>query len=155
VRRTPGLRISTLTDELQRLSGVEIEEEVEADRLLMTWEHVRSLRRAGMGVGSHSHTHPVLSQADPETVRREMWLSRMALEERLKERVRALAYPVGHFTNGTKALAREAGYEVAYSYGGGVTFLGSADLFEVRRMPVERFMSRAYFRTMLALPFLT
>ena len=155
IRETPELNISALLDQLQERTGVEIDERAEADRLLMNWDHVRGLRKAGMGVGSHSYSHPILSMADKEAVRVEMARSKSAIEEQLNERIRALAYPVGCYTNGTKTLAREAGYEIAYSYSSGASFLRSADLLEVRRIGVERFMSPAHFRAMLAVPFLS
>ena len=31
-----------------------------ADRLIMTWDDVRTLRKSGMDVGSHTRTHRVL-----------------------------------------------------------------------------------------------
>ncbi len=153
VKHTPKLDIQALVDELQQRTEVNFDEQGEAEKLLMGWDHVRSLRRAGMGVGSHSYSHPILPLADDETARREMLRSRLAIEKELNERVSALAYPVGCFSNGTNALARQEGYEIAYSYCSGASFLRSADLFEVRRVAVESYMSLAYFQTMVAAPF--
>ena len=153
VKHTPNLDIQRFVNELQEKTDVPLDEEKEANRLLMTWDHIRCLRRAGMGVGSHSYSHPVLPLTDEATTRREMVQSKSAIEQALGEKIRALAYPVGSFSNGTKALAREAGYEIAYSYCSGSSFLGSVDLLQVKRIAVEKYMSDAYFRTMLAMPF--
>jgi len=155
VRRTPKLDMQKFTGQLKERAEVDINEEREAEKLLMGWDQVRALRRAGMGIGSHSYSHPLLSLADDAKTREEMVRSKDAIEKELKERVLAFAYPVGCFNNGTKVFARQAGYEIAYSYCSGATFLRSADWFEVRRVTVERYMSLPYFRTMVAVPFLT
>ena len=64
-----------------------------------------------------------------------------------------LAYPVGQFSNGTKALARQAGYQVAYSYCTGASFLRSADLLNIRRVAVEVAISLPHFWSLVAAPF--
>jgi len=66
----------------------------------------------------------------------------------------SLAYPVGAFREETKALAREAGYQLAYSYCSGASFLRSLDRFDIRRLPVEKEMSLPYLRAALSTPFL-
>lgn len=153
-KRTMNLDIQRFVDEFQERAGALLEEREAAGKLLMTWDHVRALRRAGMGVGSHSFSHRVLSQSDEETTRREMAQSKIAIETALDEPVSAFAYPVGSFSNGTKAMAREVGYDLAYSYCSGASFLRSMDMFEVKRAAVERDMSLPYFRTLVAAPFL-
>jgi peptidoglycan/xylan/chitin deacetylase (PgdA/CDA1 family) len=121
----------------------------------MTWDQVRALRRAGMGVGSHSHRHPVLPMAGDEAVRDELVRSKAALEAALGGEVRTLAYPVGRFDERAKAAAREAGYALAYSYCTGASRLEEFDPYEVRRVPVEHWMSPAEFRSTAAFPMLT
>jgi peptidoglycan/xylan/chitin deacetylase (PgdA/CDA1 family) len=108
-----------------------------------------------MGVGSHSQSHPVLPMADDETVREELVRSKAALEAALGEEVRTLAYPVGRFDERAKRAAREAGYALAYSYCSGASRLGAFDPYEVRRVPVERWMSPAEFCAIAAFPMLT
>lgn len=71
--------------------------EVPADSPLATldWEEVERLRHTGLiEVGSHTHTHPILSRCSPEQQRDELRLSRDVLREalarlgRLRQRVR-------------------------------------------------------------------
>lgn len=92
-----------------RLWGAAIDE-VEA----LTWAQVREMRDGGMEFGSHTWSHPNLTQLDDEVVGRELVTSREAIEAQLGEAVDALAYPFGkpkrHVTDSTIALAAGAGY---------------------------------------------
>lgn len=156
VKATAGLDFDRFTDELIGASNLDADELARAgDGLLMTWDQVRALRRAGMGVGSHSQRHPVLPMAGDETVREELARSKHALENALGEEVRTLAYPVGRFDERARTAAREAGYALAYSYCTGASRLDSFDPYDVRRVPVERWMSAAEFRSTAAFPMLT
>jgi len=71
VKRTYGLDVQRLMEELQHEAGVALDHEAESERLLLTWDQVRALRRAGMGVGSHSYSHPILSMVDDASC---LWL---------------------------------------------------------------------------------
>ena len=71
--------------------------------------------------------------------KQELETSKRKLESHLGGRVRSLAYPVGGpytFTEDTKALARAAGYEAAFSFYGGVNDDRIVDAFAICRMPV-------------------
>jgi len=155
VKNTRDLDIERFVSELQQKADVQLDERKEAEKLLMRWEHVCALRRAGMGIGSHSYSHPILPLHNDEAIWKEMTDSKFAIESRLRNEVFALSYPVGTCDNRTKTLARQAGYDIAYTYCSGASFLHSVDSLEIRRIGVERYMSLAYFRTMVALPFLT
>jgi len=85
----------------------------------------------GMAIGSHTHSHPVLSQLDPQWQFEELSKSRAILKEKLGIEADALAYPVGgrnSFTDATQRAAQEAGYRVAFSFHGGVNLPGKSTL---------------------------
>ena len=93
-----------------------------SDRLFLNWDEAREMLRAGMGIGSHTHTHPVLSQLPPAAQRAELARSRQIVENELAIRCDTLAYPVGNrdsYTGETCAIARETGYRAAFSFHGG------------------------------------
>lgn len=92
------LDVARLLDELGDAAGVPWTREMDRDvanRLIMTWDHVRALRRAGMGVQSHTRTHRVLQTLRPDELEDELGGSRSDLERALGESIRAVAYPVG------------------------------------------------------------
>jgi len=103
--------------------------------LMLSWDDVREMHRAGIRFGSHTATHPILSRVDAARARRELVDSRSAIEEHLGAPVAGFAYPNGtraDFLPETKALLRETGYEYAVSTEGG-TNDAQTDLFELRR----------------------
>jgi peptidoglycan/xylan/chitin deacetylase (PgdA/CDA1 family) len=128
-----------------------------ADELLMTWDQVRELRRAGMHVQSHTRTHRVLQTLRPAEITDELRGSREALERELGEPIRAIAYPVGPpiaDRADLRAAVAATGYRVGFSMGGVNPFGGGLDPFDVRRICFDRNMSMASVRATLALPFL-
>ena len=91
---------------------------------LLTCSELQELASAGMTIGAHSMSHPLLSRLPPELARSEMTESRACLEEVLAKRVWAFAYPFGDAHSVTPeilAMAKDAGYEVAFlNWGGGL-----------------------------------
>ena len=67
-----------------------------AESVLMTWDHVRELRRAGMDVQSHTRTHRVLQTLDAAQLRYELRGSKDDLESELNEPISSISFPVGH-----------------------------------------------------------
>lgn len=79
---------------------------------------LRRLEEAGMEVGSHSRTHPVLARLDADGLAAEISGSRRDLEEILGHPPRTFSYPYGSrrtFDPRVEAAVRTAGYETAVS----------------------------------------
>jgi len=77
--------------EIARRAGV-------ADRseLMMTADEVRGLRAAGMEVGGHTHSHPILSGIGDEEAFSDILRGKTELEGILSEPVNVFAYPNGN-----------------------------------------------------------
>lgn len=127
-----------------------------ADALLMSWDHVRALREAGMDVQSHTRTHRVLQTLPREELADELRGSRIELERQIGGRVRSVAYPVGKPLSASSPIRTalvEAGYELGFTNGTGPTPLwGEIDPFNIRRQTVEQNLPDAYLLSILALP---
>jgi peptidoglycan/xylan/chitin deacetylase (PgdA/CDA1 family) len=91
---------------------------------LLTCAELRELASAGMTIGAHTLTHPVLSQSPHEMAYAEISQSRVRLESALEGRVWAFAYPFGDpqsVTPEVLAMAQKAGYTAGFlNYGGGL-----------------------------------
>jgi peptidoglycan/xylan/chitin deacetylase (PgdA/CDA1 family) len=141
-------------------AGVELsrdEERRRVDQLLMTWDHVRALRRAGMDVQSHTKTHRVLQTLAPAALSRELADSKKTLEGVLEERVRSISYPVGKPIRSTPHIrdaVRGAGYELGFSNCSGVNLAWKFDPFDARRVATDAAESDADFHAMIAVPYL-
>jgi len=80
----------------------------------MSLAELRSLRDAGMWIGSHSLSHPYLTRIkNRAALRRQIFDSKRILEEKLGEPVTAFAYPFGQYNKEIVSLVRQAGYTTA------------------------------------------
>lgn len=159
IKDTPQLDVERFLDDLSRAFGVEWNAETEAkhaENVVMTWDQVRALVRAGMDVESHSRRHRVLQTLGADQLRDELAGSRTELEAQLGRPVRAIAYPVGrriaHKPHIRDAIVA-AGYKVGLTNASGVTRVGpQADPLDVKRLSTDRAMSDAMWFTQIALP---
>jgi len=108
----------------------------ETSRRFLNWDEAREMKRAGMEIGSHTHSHQVLSQLKPERQLEELSISRAILKQQLGAETNVVAYPVGSrtsFNRETQRMAREAGYRCAFSHHGGRNVRGEISPYDVKR----------------------
>ena len=166
IKDTSALDVERFLDGLAVALDIEWSRAFEAeyaDGLIMTWDQVRALARAGMDVESHGRRHRVLQTLDANGLVDELDGSKRDLEAQLGRPVRAVAYPVGKRIT-KEARIRDAiaaaGYRVGLSNKTGgnrvwpVALRGMLPLdpFDVRRLATERDMSDAMFLTQVAVP---
>lgn len=121
----------------------------------LSWAQVREMSEAGIEIGSHAVTHPVLTALDDDALDRELRESRRTIEQNTGKACDVIAYPVGGpraFDERVTAAARHSGYKLGVSYTSGTNLIRGIEPFAIRRMHVERYTSRAYFECMLAMP---
>jgi peptidoglycan/xylan/chitin deacetylase (PgdA/CDA1 family) len=114
---------------------------------LLTRSELQRLAAAGMTVGAHTLTHPILSQLPPELAWTEIAESRSRLEVALGKEIWAFAYPFGDggsVTPQVVAMTKHAGFHAAFmNIGGG---LGSSlPLHALPRVHVNAGMSLSEF----------
>jgi peptidoglycan/xylan/chitin deacetylase (PgdA/CDA1 family) len=79
----------------------------------LTWDMVAEMNGSGIAIGSHTSTHPLLTNEKPGRVLDETLGSRRQLEERLGRAVTCFAYPDGRFDHAVVRAVATAGYRVA------------------------------------------
>ena len=127
------------------------------DEVLMTWDGVRAMRKAGMDVQSHTRTHRVLQTLTPSDLESELVGSKKMLEKQLGEPICAIAYPVGYSITNDRAIVeavKAAGYEIGFSNSTGMGRL-ETDPLDVQRISVDPELPHSYFRASVAVPHLT
>lgn len=123
-------RIS-ITEQIARLAQAQL-----PHNLMMTAQEVKAMRRAGMQIGAHTVSHPILAQLTDEQARQEIGDSKIFLERLLGERVGLFAYPNGRpgkdYSSQTVSVVRSLGFDAAVSTQWGTSGTGD-DLFQIRR----------------------
>jgi peptidoglycan/xylan/chitin deacetylase (PgdA/CDA1 family) len=84
----------------------------------MSWDQIRRLAEAGWEIGSHTCSHPKLTEIDAAEVATELGRSKQACEQELQRGCTSLAYPFGLHNRAVVELAASAGYEAAVTLGG-------------------------------------
>jgi len=109
-------------------------------KLFIGRDQLREMRRAGMDIGSHTHTHRILSHLDSDLQSSELAQSKAIIEEIIEEPVLAVAYPVGSptaYSSQTCDIAKSLGYRIGFSYRDCPNRLPIANIFEVHRLSVS------------------
>lgn len=103
---------------------------------VMSPEDLRAIHAKGFGIGGHSVTHPILSRCDHDLAYREIAGAREDLEELIRGRVSAFAYPNGipgkDFGPEHVAMVQRAGYAHALTTHRGVASAGTSP-FQIPR----------------------
>ena len=81
----------------------------------LSWGMLAGMRDAGITVGSHTRSHPLLTHESLPRVREELAGSRSALERHLQVPVRHFAYPDGRWNREVVTAVLEAGYRQAFT----------------------------------------
>lgn len=131
IKRLPQQERQARVDAICERIGV-----VLPDDLMMTSAQVRSLAQAGMEVGAHTVSHPILRTLDAPAARQQMQGSREALERIVGAAVRSFAYPNGKlgddYTPRDRDLVESLGFDYALSTQRGVA-TGGSDRFQLPR----------------------
>ena len=82
---------------------------------LMSGEHIRQLRAAGVDFGAHGARHIRLADVDLDTARKDIVDSRQRLQSLLGEEIRHFCYPYGSHNAAVVELVRRAGFATGVS----------------------------------------
>jgi peptidoglycan/xylan/chitin deacetylase (PgdA/CDA1 family) len=133
LKKLPDNEKWAITRRLPQAVDLSIPEDAFAG-LHLTWDQVRTMVAAGVDVGAHTESHPILTRISLEQARREIAGSKRRIEAELDRPVTAFAYPNGlttDFNPALQAVLREAGFEAAFTL-----VPGPARLTEAQRDPI-------------------
>jgi peptidoglycan/xylan/chitin deacetylase (PgdA/CDA1 family) len=116
------------------------------DDLMMRSDQVRALRQAGMQIGAHTRSHPILTRLRDDAAYTEILGSKHDLEALLGEPVTLFAYPNGKpgvdYGANHARMVREAGFTAAVSTAPGAASASSDRLQLPRFSPWDRGRAR-------------
>lgn len=119
-RQHPSKRNRILDHMKSQLNDVElnIDGKNEERYLFMNWEEVREMTNSGQVIGSHTHTHPILSTLNEEESLQELKLSKEAIENHTNKPCLAMSYPNGEkddYSAFQKKQMKTLGYKCAFT----------------------------------------
>lgn len=104
-------------------------------KMLMNWEDIAFILKRGVEIGSHTLTHPFLTQLDPREAWREIEFSKKKIEDRLGVEVTSFCYPYGDYNTAIRDMVEKAGYKYAFTTKTGSFDLNS-DKYQIKRITV-------------------
>lgn len=113
---------------------------------MLNLEEINIMEKDGIGFGSHTVTHRMLSNLDSNTANDEICRSKSELENLLKKEMCYFAYPYGkkrHYTEEVKVKVKQAGYKAAFTTENTETNTHS-DRFELGRFCIRNFPLYAF-----------
>ncbi len=129
-----------LIEEIASACDVKMPSIEQCSNELMTWDQVLEAQKSGMTIGSHTHTHRVLSTLSRAEQINEFKTSKTILESRLGTSIRSVAYPVGGYDDchvETGELAENCGYKLGFTFQTGFNSLDNLSAFGMRRTSSE------------------
>jgi peptidoglycan/xylan/chitin deacetylase (PgdA/CDA1 family) len=106
------------------------------NKSLMNHTQVSHWLAAGMEIGSHTVSHPRLSQFDEQVGWQEIFESRNALREMFQVPVNHFAYPFGDYSDTTLEMVKRAGYHSAMTVSPGLA-CATDDRYQLPRVFVD------------------
>lgn len=155
LKRVPNAQRLEILDTIDRQYGALYQGDDMPLSKTMNWDQVKEMALAGMEIGSHTVTHPILSNLSESEIQWELTTSKQQLEQILGVPVTTIAYPVGRhfaFNERVRTLSEQAGYRLGISFETGINRMKALARYALRRVPVGRQTDRALFASMLSFP---
>lgn len=137
MKQEPYEQSRNLLSELSESCEVAFPDALLQDKEILTWEELREMARHKITIGSHSHSHRVMSTIGIREQKEEMVLSKKIIEAHIGLPVHSISYPVGelrYITAETFAIAESSGYILGFTANTGVNDWKGMQPYEIKRM---------------------
>jgi peptidoglycan/xylan/chitin deacetylase (PgdA/CDA1 family) len=117
--KTRRMPLEEQVEEVREVCGGARTPDSTRTQLFLNWDQVREMHGAGMDIGSHTHTHRILTGLGIPEQKSELTMSKEILEAELGARITSVAYPVGSasaYTRATCGLAGQVGYRLGFNF---------------------------------------
>lgn len=104
----------TVIEELINLTDVNIPEKL-GKKYLLSWNEIKKMNKNNIEFGSHTVTHPILTNVSLDKAKWELINSKKCIEENLETEVESFAYPNGDFNAKLSSLVKNIGYTSSVS----------------------------------------
>ena len=116
---------------------------------VLSWNQLRQLANDGVTLGSHTRTHPIMTQISPIQIREEIKESQQDLLREIGFALPIFCYPNGNYNDTVINVLREEGISAAFTVVPGENRLESTDLLQLGRTCIWPRTSLPIFRLRL------
>ena len=102
----------------------------------LTWDDIKILKNESWTIGSHTLSHPNLTNIKTTEANKEIIQSKQILELKLNTSIDFFCYPAGKFNQETAEMVKNAGYKAAVTTQEGKTNIYS-DIYQLKRIRVN------------------
>jgi peptidoglycan/xylan/chitin deacetylase (PgdA/CDA1 family) len=141
-----------LFEQLEQYSKIDILPDYLKLASPLTWNQIIEMSKGGMEFGSHTVTHPFLSNLTIDEIMYELVESKRVIEEKLGKEIKSIAYPSGSYDHRVVNCAKSCGYQFGVSYEHNVKGFHKNELFNMPRIHVETDVDYALFQANLLFP---
>lgn len=131
IKYRPVAERISLTEEIARRANLQLPQ-----NLMMISAEVKAMRHAGMQIGAHTVSHPILARLTDDQAKQEIGDSKRFLEQLLGERITVFAYPNGKpgedYSPQSVEVVRSLGFDTAVSTQWGASRIGD-DPLQIKR----------------------
>jgi peptidoglycan/xylan/chitin deacetylase (PgdA/CDA1 family) len=104
---------------------------------LMNEDEIEIWLNSGMEIGSHTRTHPILTELNEHQIKDEIFLSKEILERKFKVKIKHFCYPYGKYNDLVVKYVKEANYDSAWTLDRGRFRVGD-DLYKAKRINIPK-----------------
>ena len=103
---------------------------------VLSWNRLRQLANDGVTLGSHTRTHPIMTQISPIQIREEIKRSQQDLSREIGYALPIFCYPNGDHNDIVTAILKQEGISLAFTVLAGENRLGPVDPLRLRRTSI-------------------
>lgn len=112
----------------------------------VSWDQAREMDAAGIEIGSHTVTHPILTNVSGNVLQAELIESKARLEQEMGHATTLFCYPNGDYDAGVRCAVEAAGYRCAVTVEPGLND-SQSDMLALKRVHTEQELARFAQRT--------
>ncbi|EGG99865.1 hypothetical protein imdm_557 [gamma proteobacterium IMCC2047] len=125
----------------------------ELPQLMMRAEQIKQLHAAGMEIGGHTHSHPIIAQLDDQSLQNELTTNKQMLETIIGEEISLFAYPNGKpdidYLKNQIGIIKQTGYKAAVTTQTAIAAKGTSDYELPRFTPWDNSPAKFLLRLLL------
>jgi peptidoglycan/xylan/chitin deacetylase (PgdA/CDA1 family) len=107
-----------------------------ATNCIMSWDTLRNLSQAGLTLGAHTRTHPLLNRISLDEAREEAIGSFKDLRREIGFALPIFAYPSGEFSNEVVSMLKREGVALAFTTKRGINHITHMNPLRIQRINV-------------------